>query len=83
MGKTYEVLEKQDREKKSHIAEKLTAETKMPLEPGISFPWEVPPQLHEANLQLKKKILSAPDRETKSIVFSSAKHGEGTSTISP
>jgi capsular exopolysaccharide synthesis family protein len=31
---------------------------------------------------LKKKILSAPDRDIKSIVFSSAKHGEGTSTVS-
>jgi len=81
MGKTYEVLEKQDRKIKSDLAEKLTAETKTLPEPGISFPREVPYQLHEANLQLKKKILSAsPD--VKSIVFSSAKHGEGTSTIS-
>lgn len=38
--------------------------------------------LHEANLQLKKKILSGADQDIKSIVFSSAKRGEGTSTIS-
>lgn len=82
MGKTYEVLEKQDRERQSHIAKRIATEAKTPPEPGISFPREVPPQLHEANLQLKKKILSAANRETKSIVFSSAKHGEGTSTIS-
>ena len=82
MGKTFEVLEKEDQKRKSDIAKKLAAETKIPLEAGISLPREVPSQLHEANLQLKKKILSAPYRETKSIVFSSAKHGEGTSTIS-
>jgi capsular exopolysaccharide synthesis family protein len=81
MGKTYEVLEKQDREKKSTMAEKLRTETKAPPEPRTSFSREISPQLHEANLQLKKKILSAADREIKSIVFSSAKHGEGVSTI--
>lgn len=82
MGKTFEVLEKQGRERKSDIAGKLGAETKAPREPSISFPREAPSVLHEANLQLKKKILSSPDRDIKSILFSSAKHGEGTSTIS-
>lgn len=82
MGKTFKVLEKQGRERRSDIAKRIATEAKTPFEPGISFPREVPSQLHEANLQLKKKILSATDRETKSIVFSSAKPGEGTSTIS-
>jgi len=81
MGKTFEVLEKQGRKSQSDIAEKLRPEVKPTPEPEISFPREVPSQLHEANLQLKKKILSA-GRDIKSIVFSSAKHGEGTSTIS-
>jgi len=81
MGKTFEVLEKEGRKEKSDIAEKLKAHAKPPPEPHTSFPREVLSVLHEANLQLKKKILSAaPD--VKSIVFSSAKHGEGTSTIS-
>jgi len=80
MGKTFEVLEKEGRKEKSDIAEKLKAHAKPPPEPRTSFPREVPSVLHEANLQLKKKILSSsPD--VKSIVFSSAKHGEGTSTI--
>jgi len=81
MGKTFEVLEKEGRKEKSDIAEKLKAHTKPPLMPRIFLRGDIPPGLHEANLQLKKKILSAsPD--VKSIVFSSAKHGEGTSTIS-
>ena len=80
MGKTFEVLEKEGRKKESDILEKLKAHAKLAPEPRRSFPRDIPPGLHEANLQLKKKILSAsPD--VKSIVFSSAKHGEGTSTI--
>jgi len=81
MGKTYEVLEKRGRETETDLASKLKAESKIPPMPRISLRGDIPPGFHEANLQLKKKILSAaPD--VKSIVFSSAKHGEGTSTIS-
>jgi hypothetical protein len=43
MGKTYEVLEKQDRERKTDTAEKLTAETKIPLDPAYPSPGKFPP----------------------------------------
>ena len=86
MGKTFEALIKAEKQKiidpEEIRALDLTLHPHPQPKPPVPVSFDIPPQIVEGYLKMKRTLLStSPGKKIKTILFSSSTAGEGTSTV--
>ena len=82
MAKTFEALMKAEKEHQMRPEEAKVFDIRPQAQISIPKNYKLPPQVAEEYHRMKQLILNAnPDRKIKTVLFSSSREGEGTSTV--